>query len=576
MASPPRTARQSNVRDDVNDMSADTSGVDQLDMTANSCSDSNTLNHHSIDSCINSPDVPNTTSCVQGTLQSGKFMDVADVIDMLCSTPQHKSHNAIPAGLKENTYFVVNNSRNITSRSAGRHSVFEDDCGAWATKSGSSPKALYRKQDDGHFLSIVQKDGLYCLYRTVEKQKVYKPINPPPSSDDVYVIRRHYSTLKNSCMYKRRVTWLENIPNRDCPIVAIVEYTGKFPGLQRHGNAKDDAMPSYSRTSSAVMDRVAERITDKTGDIYSDLCNEFGNGNGPRDEKQIRNKKYNEKKTRCDDTELRGGNNFADQMQQALTMSLEHPFVMAFHNHKSKVPSIVLFNNNMCFARDSPSVFGIDKSFNLGDIYVTATSFKHKGLLRKETRDHPIVMGPLLLHGNSTETIFRCFLSDVSDALGDHNKSQFIIGSDEERALVNAINSVFPGCTRLSCTRHLKNNADDYLKNTVGMRQQERNVVKSEIFGARGLVSVSDTTIFDFQVEGLCSKYKKHPEFIKYFKSRLAPILRECVVEPNIHRSTGIDWTNNNSESLNHVLKIATEQQPLTRLAQRECCNGSV
>ena len=34
------------------------------------------------------------------------------------------------------------------------------------------------------------------------------------------------------------------------------------------------------------------------------------------------------------------------------------------------------------------------------------------------------------------------------------------------------------------------------------------------------------------------------------------------MVKPNLVKNTGIDWTNNNSESINHVLKAATQWKP--------------
>ena len=40
---------------------------------------------------------------------------------------------------------------------------------------------------------------------------------------------------------------------------------------------------------------------------------------------------------------------------------------------------------------------------------------------------------------------------------------RFIMGFDDEKALIIAIKECFPGVTNAACTRHLKNNLEDHL-----------------------------------------------------------------------------------------------------------------
>jgi hypothetical protein len=51
-------------------------------------------------------------------------------------------------------------------------------------------------------------------------------------------------------------------------------------------------------------------------------------------------------------------------------------------------------------------------------------------------------------------------------------------GSDDEKALTKAIDSVFPASKRSLCNKHLKDNVSDYLKNKIGVNTKDRVICK--------------------------------------------------------------------------------------------------
>jgi transposase-like protein len=54
------------------------------------------------------------------------------------------------------------------------------------------------------------------------------------------------------------------------------------------------------------------------------------------------------------------------------------------------------------------------------------------------------------------------------------------IGSDDEKALTKSIQMCFPEAKRSLCTKHLKDNVSEYLKNKIGVNNSERhNVVEN-------------------------------------------------------------------------------------------------
>ena len=61
------------------------------------------------------------------------------------------------------------------------------------------------------------------------------------------------------------------------------------------------------------------------------------------------------------------------------------------------------------------------------------------------------------------------------------------------RSICKAMESAFPGGGRLSCTRHLQGNAQEYLKDKVGLCDTNRTKIIKDIFGKDGLVEDDDT-----------------------------------------------------------------------------------
>ena len=88
-------------------------------------------------------------------------------------------------------------------------------------------------------------------------------------------------------------------------------------------------------------------------------------------------------------------------------------------------------------------------------MHVTATVFKHQGVVRRSTGEHPLFIGPAFIHGHSTTQVYNTFFSQLASELGINSGTvQMVIGSDDEKAMRNAIQGNFHGYHVL-CTRHL-------------------------------------------------------------------------------------------------------------------------
>ena len=90
----------------------------------------------------------------------------------------------------------------------------------------------------------------------------------------------------------------------------------------------------------------------------------------------------------------------------------------------------------------------IDPTFNLGDFYVTVTTYENLLVTIKKTGVHPVFVGPMLVHQRQTYETYFHFASELlkyQKTLSSLNA----IGTDGEEQLSNAFGTVFPGAVRL-------------------------------------------------------------------------------------------------------------------------------
>lgn len=109
---------------------------------------------------------------------------------------------------------------------------------------------------------------------------------------------------------------------------------------------------------------------------------------------------------------------------------------------------------------------GIDRTFNVSTVYATCIVIKQKRVLSQTGKENPLFLGPVYLHRSSKLEDYSIFLSAVKAAIMAHVtieemkdfEEKITFGSDDEKALVKAIQSVFPLSKRILCSLHLKKN----------------------------------------------------------------------------------------------------------------------
>ncbi|XP_013400898.1 uncharacterized protein LOC106166782 [Lingula anatina] len=486
-----------------------------------------------------------------------KYMEAGDIIELLQSLPETLNH--IPDGRKENVRFLVDNKENEERRSEGKNSQFVDDCGVW--QNSNSP-VTHMGRRDGKWTTVLLKDGQYYTEKRSNGKKVLCLMKDQPT--EVVRLQRNYATLKRDSTYKRRISWIKGIP------VAIVEYIGKLPPPAPHGGNAAKGAPPYQRTAKPVLEKIREQAKGgkKPKEIYEEMIISNDNERDkPADLRQVQNTVYQTKKKQ-ESRNSTGAGNLAANFNFLHTNMHSHPFIQSIVHSSQKVPSITLFTDKQiadlkrfcfCGQESESAILGVDKTFNLGQLHVTATSFKNISLRRTSTNEHPIFLGPILIHGNSDWQTYAQFFSTIAMQV-DKTTQGPIIGMDDEKALKKAVEFAFSNANIISCQRHLKANVSKNLQDIVGAPLHARKEISSILFGENGLSAADSVVMFDIRNEYVIEQIRKTvPTFEGYYNQRINPLIRQNVQtiidRPEVHSG----WTNNNAESVNHMLKMKVQ-----------------
>ena len=487
------------------------------------------------------------------------FMSTDDVIRVLQDKPINVLQR-IPSGRKENVHFIISDEDNKHRRSAGKHSVYFDDCGVWDTRKGKTTKEYYHRDNEGQLKHILLKNGVFGKNKKVGKSRVFVSMNPQPS--DIFIMHRYYTVLKRSKSYRRRITRI----NDD---VALVEYIGLYPETtSAHGNANNHKDDDYKRTNPKTLEKIASLSKyQPPRDIYKELVKE-DSFSAPKDFKQCQNVAHNVRKKESSSKGKK--NNFADELLECMELVDNHPFVQQVHKSKGSLPNFILYSDDQIddikyfISHQGKLVLGVDRTFNLGSFFVTSFVYKNQRIVRSNnSSEHPLFLGPIYLHRDATFEAYHTFFSSVKATLCKSFDVQgievsigknIVFGSDEEQALTKAIESVFPSSLRTLCNKHLKENVIAYMANEAGVRQKHRIRITEKIFGDDGLSTADDSALFEKRNQEVTKEAKNYPKFVNYFTKKVVPNLKTYV--NGLASKVPSNWTNNNCESLNHIMKL--------------------
>lgn len=269
--------------------------------------------------------------------------------------------------------------------------------------------------------------------------------------------------------------------------------------------------------------------------------------------------------------------NLADEIQTLLTRLTndDENFVQAVNIQLRRSPAVILFTKDQIddirtFCSEETdaelrSVLSFDRTFNLSSLFVTVMVYKNKKVVRRASQEPPIFVGPILLHGDGKYETYLNFFSTVNGALNGTQigssefriLEQVVTGSDEERALVNAARTAFPKTNQLYCMLHCKDNVRHHLI-TLGCPTSIRESVLSLLFGCNGVAEATNTNDEDDRIAQLMQSVRQNNLcVVDYLETRVLPKIRGNNQLKWAKSWIGQrQWTNNNCESANHILKV--------------------
>ena len=87
----------------------------------------------------------------------------------------------------------------------------------------------------------------------------------------------------------------------------------------------------------------------------------------------------------------------------------------------TKPPNVILYaEEQMISLRSSIKngcIIGIDRTFNVGACYLTVTTFRNRNIIKNESNEPPIMLGPMYLHWDGTYHTYQRFLSHLQGQL---------------------------------------------------------------------------------------------------------------------------------------------------------------
>ncbi|KAL3889314.1 hypothetical protein ACJMK2_001665 [Sinanodonta woodiana] len=103
-----------------------------------------------------------------------------------------------------------------------------------------------------------------------------------------------------------------------------------------------------------------------------------------------------------------------------------------------------------------------------------------------------------MLHWNGRRHNYFRLISHLRGALDIEIKNvEILIGTDDEKAMVNAIDLAFPDCKRNLCTKHITYILIRQMTEKIPKTTKERTCIVETIFGPNGVATANDSATFD-------------------------------------------------------------------------------
>ena len=175
-----------------------------------------------------------------------------------------------------------------------------------------------------------------------------------------------------------------------------------------------------------------------------------------------------------------------DEFQDLLSLSAENKDVKGLQ--WTPTPRVVLASQGQmdeictnCCGPNAMGVFSIDTTYNVGNFFVTATSYQNRMFIHKQTGRAANLPGPAMFHVKQDASQFHYFANILLEANYQFEQVRYIGGdrSQSQQAFLRPLK----GAQFLPCKKHLE---DDMTRkmSALGMEVAEQCDVLKDVFGS--------------------------------------------------------------------------------------------
>lgn len=127
------------------------------------------------------------------------------------------------------------------------------------------------------------------------------------------------------------------------------------------------------------------------------------------------------------------------------------------------------------------SVLQIDKTFKIGDFFVTSTCYQFGKVRRRDNGKRPWIPGPAVFHIKEDQSI-HSHLASTMKQKNPAMKNILLIGMDREKAISNGLLAEVPFANLLYCKKHMED--DISLKmSRLKLDSLAKKIILQDIFG---------------------------------------------------------------------------------------------
>ena len=345
----------------------------------------------------------------------------------------------------------------------------------------------------------------------------------PQLREGEYLIRNIFYRHRKYHDFLRTVTTLV-----DCHGLIEYRYKGDEHQVSPHKNPRTGK--SFIQTAPSTREDLKRSVKGHQGpsSIFDEVTERSGGicrcevmADLPQDVKQVKNARQmlNEKKSK---------NEFARLLAYAKDTSSVRNLQW------TPSPRVVFCTDEQlheivkeCCSAKSQSILAIDTTYNVGDFYVTSTSYQSSKFIHSRTGKSAVLPGPAMLHVRRSEKVFKYFIYTLLEQNDQLERIAFL-GGDRDKAQRGFLMPL-KRCTFLPCKKHV---ADDIARKLVKLEMKDKKEeILTDIFGCektrqKGLIDSTSAVEYLAKVLSVTEKWDalerskkphKMPAFSVYF-----------------------------------------------------------